>query len=693
MEKIKKLSAAASTIAATPADQRADDMRFPIVGIGASAGGLEATSVLLRSLPTDSGMAFVLVQHLDPNHVSALTSILSKTTTMPVREVTDGMLVQPNEVYVIPPATNLQLEGELLRLTPRLVALVPPMPIDRFLLSLATERGSGAVGVILSGTGTDGTEGLKAIKSEGGTTFAQDSTATHTGMPDSAVKAGCVDFILPPDQIAARLKHSDSQSEFLPSEPASSETVTDDDKKVFDSVLSQLTKSSGIDFLGYKVPTLRRRIERRMVLCRVNSLKDYLDLLLTNSDELHSLQQEVLIHVTRFFRDPEVFKALKTAVLPKLIANRPADTPFRIWIPGCSTGEEVYSIVICIIEFLEEQNANFPVKVFATDISELAIEKARAAIYPGTIDADVAAERLEKFFKPCDGGYRIDKRIRDTCVFARQDVTQDPPFSQLDLISCRNVLIYLGPELQSRVFPVFHYALKPDGFLILGSAESTGCFSELFTPIDKSLRCYQRANIPSQLAFHFAAGKVYGLSSAAPANRVEAGMRGRDILDEADRVVLNRYAPPGVVVDEQFRVVQFRGQTGQFLEPPPGLPSYDLLQMVRPGLLPVFARRSNWRTPVACHPAQRLCRSTEYWFSCKSFPSQPYPNNCGTSWSCSKRFSTQTYRHRRYRIKNLQQSSQTLSKVNNWPGCNSIWLQRRLIFNRSFRARMLQTKN
>jgi len=558
---------------------------FPIVGIGASAGGLEPTTTLLRSLPAESGMAFVMVQHLDPHHVSALTSIFAKVSSMPVHETIDGMIVRPNAVYVIPPATEMILEQGKLRLTPRMASRVPPMPIDTFLISLAAECGSRSIGVILSGTGTDGTRGLQAIKSEGGITFAQDSSATHQGMPRSAEKAGCVDFVLSPEQIAAELLHRPALPELFPSEPAPPSAIDESDSNTFDKILKLLSSSSGIDFLHYKTPTLRRRIERRMVLCRIESLKEYLNHLTANSLELTSLQQEVLIHVTSFFRDPETFEALKNSVLPQLIANRSSDVPLRIWVPGCSSGEEVYSILITILEFFEAHSVKFPIKVFATDVSEKAIEKARAAVYPDSISSEVSGERLNRFFKHNDTGYQIDKQIRDVCVFARQDVTQDPPFSQLDLISCRNVLIYLGPELQSQVFPVFHYALKPLGFLILGSAESTGCFSELFTPVDKLRRCYQRTNGSSHLPFPFGVARTYRSGTFAISAVTESPLRGHDIRDEADRVVLNRYAPSGVLVDEQLRVVQFRGHTGRFLEPSPGLPSYDLLQMARHGLL------------------------------------------------------------------------------------------------------------
>jgi two-component system, chemotaxis family, CheB/CheR fusion protein len=572
------------SVGLTPTPQSGDDGPFPIVGIGASAGGLGPVTTLLRSLPTKTGMAFVVVQHLDPHHASALSSILAKATRMKVSEVKDGLIVRPNEVYVIAPATDMVLEDGQLRLTPRSASRIPQMSIDTFLISLATERGSRSVGVILSGTGTDGTRGLKAIKSEGGITFAQDQTAPHDGMPRSAVTSGCVDFILPPERIAAELLNRRPPLGMIPSNQADSpETSTNDED--FDQILKLLHKSSGIDFQHYKAPTLRRRIERRMVLRRVNTLKDYLDCLTADVSELVALQQEVLIHVTSFFRDPETFEALKTSVLPQLIANRPADADLRIWVPGCSSGEEVYSIVICVVEFLEEHQATFPIKVFATDVSELAIEKARLGVYPESITAEVSPERLQQFFTRNERGYQIDKRVRDACVFARQDVTQDPPFLQLDLISCRNVLIYLGPVLQTRVFPIFHYALKTDGFLVLGGAETTGGFAELFEPVEKQRRFYRRTKTSSRLAFDFAAGTTRRAGVFVPSPRPDPAVHGHDIRDEADRVVLSRYAPPGVLIDEDLQVILFRGHTGRFLEPAPGVPNRDVLQMVREGLL------------------------------------------------------------------------------------------------------------
>ena len=582
MKKAKRL---ADVSRSSPLDPL--DVSFPIVGIGASAGGLEPVTTLLRSLPVEPGMAFVLVQHLDPHHDSALASILSKITSMKVSEAKDEMLVHPNEVYVIAPATEMVFEHGQLRVTPRPESRTPQMPIDKFLISLAGECGSRAVGVILSGTGIDGTRGLQTIRSEGGVTFAQDSTATHDGMPRSAVSAGCVDFVLPPDRIAAELSNWPSCTSA--EHPDQSDSETKADEKNFEKILKLLNKSSGIDFVNYKVPTLRRRVERRMTILRLKTLQEYLERLESDPSELGSLEDDVLINVTSFFRDPETFEALKTTVLSKLIANRTDGDDIRIWVPGCSSGEEVYSIVICVIEFLESQNVTFPIKVFATDVSERAIEKARAGRYPASITVDVSSERLQRFFKQSDAGYQIDKSVRDVCVFARQDITQDPPFSQIDLISCRNVLIYLGPVLHSRVFPIFHYALKTEGFLLLGSAESVGRFAELFEPVDKQRRFYQRTKATSRMGFNFVTGKPLrsGFFSTAKSSR-DPALHEYDVRDEADRVVLSRYAPSGVVIDEARNVVQFRGHTGRFLEPAPGLPTYDIMQMARQGILPAL---------------------------------------------------------------------------------------------------------
>lgn len=568
---------------------------FPVVGIGASAGGLEAVRALLGAIPANPGVAFVLIQHLDPHHVSALAEILSKTTSLVVEDAVDQLPVERDHVYVITPATEMVIEGGRLRTMPRPATRRPPMAIDTFLISLALERGSRAIGVILSGTGSDGTKGLQAIKSEGGITFAQDATAAYDPMPRSAIAAGCVDFVLSPEKIAAELLRSCARMWSIPivlegthvTEPvqvAVPESPTEDQD--FLKILKRVSQASGVDFTNYKYPTLRRRIERRMVLCRKESLSAYLELVQDDAAELEALRHEILIQVTSFFRDPEMFDELKASVLPQLVNDRPVNSPLRIWIPGCSSGEEVYSLVICILEFLEASGLSIDIKAFATDISERAVDKARVGIYPASISVDVAPERLARFFRPSDGGYQINKVVRDACVFARQDVTRDPPFSQLDLISCRNVLIYLGSALQARVFPVFHYALKPEGFLILGNSESVGPFTDLFLPFDKRRHFFRRSSVATRLTSSFATGSYVDPRGVPFDGTSDVVARMYDVQHEADRLVLARYAPCGVVINDALEVIQFRGHTGRFLEPAPGIPTNDFLQMVRDGLLP-----------------------------------------------------------------------------------------------------------
>jgi two-component system CheB/CheR fusion protein len=555
-----------------------------VVGIGASAGGLEAVTELLQAVPQDSSLTFVVVLHLDPEHKSALGEILSRVIAMPVCEVEDGMAVQPDHVYFMPPNRNLVITRSTLHLHPCVEARGPHLPIDTALRSLAADRGSRAVGVVLSGTGSDGTQGLRAIKEEGGITFAQDQTARFGGMPRSAIATGCVDYVLPPPQIAVELlriaRHLlQARAEGAP------QVLAPAKDEVFLQILRLLTNTTGVDFANYKHSTLRRRIERRMVLRRVQTLAEYLQCLHDDPPERQRLSEEVLIPVTSFFRDPEVFVALRNIVFPRLLQNQPPGAPLRVWVPGCASGEEAYWLVICLLEYLESGARTTPIKLFATDISERAIETARAGAYGDDIAAEVSAERLERFFVKTDRGYEIKKAVRDLCVFARQDVTRDPPFSQLDLISCRNVLIYLGPVLQSRVLPIFHYALKPGGFLVLGNSETVGGFMDLFEVVDKQHKFYLRTATPSRLRFDY----TPSIPSAARVAVPEAGVaRGRvlpEVSREADRVVLAHYAPTGVVVDENLQILQFRGDTGHYLKPAPGPPTTDLLQMAREGLL------------------------------------------------------------------------------------------------------------
>ena len=554
----------------------------PIVGVGASAGGFEAFRELLTALPSDTGLALVLVQHLDPGHESLLAKLLSKATTMPVAEVEEGMTVEPNHVYVIPPNKTMRIGNGTLHLMARGEPMAKHLPIDYFLTSLAADRGNRAIGVILSGTASDGTMGLKAIKAEGGITFAQDiKSAKYDGMPRSAIGAGCVDFVLPPEGIASELARIGRHPYLGIEPPAQAEDPADNRDDELHKIFIVLQRATGVNFTHYKYSTIKRRIARRMLLHKLESLKQYLQFLHDNPAEPAALCEDILIHVTGFFREPEAFQALAERVFPKILDTKPPGESIRVWVPGCSTGEEAYSIAMVLLECLGDRVSSIPIQIFGTDISALSIEKARAGVYSESSVGEVAPERLRRFFVKVEGGFQIAKSLREMCVFARQDLAQDPPFSRLDLISCRNVLIYMGPVLQKKVLGIFHYALKPTGFLMQGKSESISGVADLFTVIDREHKiCSKRLGEP---------GRVFDLSVAAGYERpigvaaIKAETQARfDVQKEADRIVLSQYAPAGLVVDENLHILHFRGQCSPYLSPPPGQASLGLLRMVRP---------------------------------------------------------------------------------------------------------------
>jgi two-component system CheB/CheR fusion protein len=526
-------------------------------------------------------MAFVLVQHLDPKHESQLPGVLSRTTAMPVVAVTDRLRVERDQVYVIPANADMTVGGGVFALTPRTKG-DRHTPIDHFFRSLAQELEGRAIGVVLSGTGTDGTLGLQAIKAEGGLTFVQDEkSAKHPGMPQSA--AAVADFVLPPAGIArelARIADHPYVNHAAPSEAAPDQQEGGADVS---AILRVLRTATGVDFSQYKPASVRRRIARRMLLQKIDDAGVYVRRLRETPGEAQALHDDILIQVTGFFRDPGGFEALRRSVFPSLVKNRAADEPIRVWVPGCATGEEAYSLVILLLEFLAEQDSNLPIQMFATDLSAAAITRARAGMFPATIENEVSPERLRRFFVKTDGRYQISKAIRDTCVFAQQDLTRDPPFSKLGLISCCNVLIYLSAALQERVIPVLHYALKPTGFLKLGPSESVGRFTNLFSAVDKKQKIYSRKPGPSA---HLGFGLPAGDRIAAPtgAQPKEVGWSAAAIEREADRLILGRYAPAGVVVNAEMEIVQFRGMTGPYLEATPGAASLNLFRMAREGL-------------------------------------------------------------------------------------------------------------
>ena len=585
MAKLKSKLRRANPQLSSPIRRVANGGIFPVVGVGASAGGFEAFKEVLENLPAETGMAFVLVQHLDPTHTSQLTELLTRVSPLPVCEIKDGRPVAPDHLYVIPPNTTLTISRGRLRLKPRRTSPTPPLPIDAFFQSLAADCDRRAIGVILSGTASDGVRGLEAIKAAGGITMAQDvASAKYDGMPQAAAAAGCVDFVLSPARIAAELLQiAQHRTGDLPA-PAE---LPADDPGSLNVIFQLLQKATGVDFRYYKPPTVRRRIARRLAQHKLTTLPEYVAQLQQHPEEVLALYEDILINVTCFFRDPPVFEALQNSIFPKLCVNRPAAQPIRIWVPGCSTGEEVYSLAISLIEFLEAKRLDLPIQIFGSDISETSLSKARAGVYPASIKADVAPHRLRRFFTKVNGHYEISKSIRERCVFARQNLAQDPPFSRLDLVSCRNVLIYLGPVLQTKVLPIFHYALKPNGYLLLGTSETVSGFLNLFNVVNRRQRIYAKKPGSDRLALDFVQQEPSPTrpTSPAPPPLGETDWSGTQIQKEADRLLIARYTPPAVLVTEALEIVQFRGQTGPYLEPAPGRASLNLLKMVRDGLV------------------------------------------------------------------------------------------------------------
>lgn len=593
--------------------------RFPIVGIGASAGGLEACRLLLAALPLESGCAFVIVQHLDPQHDSALTDILSRATTMTVVEATDGLRVRPNHVYVIPPNGQLEIHDGVLKLQSRDAGASGQGAIDLFFGSLATDRQEQAMGVVLSGNASDGTLGLEAIRAEGGVTFAQDATAKYGSMPRSAIAAGCVDFVLPPADIATTLARlaqhpaiksassgSGAREESDAADVADSVAVPEDerslrrrddavalpagDREAFDAILQLVRERCGVDFGHYKFSTIHRRVTRRMVLCHQPTLADYATVVRDQPAEAALLFGDLLINVTGFFRNPLAFEALAREVLPRLLEQR-TDEPVRVWVLGCSTGQEAYSVAMAFAEVAQEARSPRRLQLFATDLAESILGKARDGFFSAAAVQNVSPERLQRFFVAESGGYRIVKALREQVIFARQNFLSDPPFSHLDLICCRNLLIYLDSELQQRAIPTFHFALNPGGFLFLGVSESIGRFTDLFATIDGPHRIFMKqvaagaVPLPTgERSYQRIAHAPSSSGSTGPALRRREGNMQRDAQHEAERVILNRYAPPSVLIGPERQVLHFRGEVDGYFRILPGRASFDLLKMAREGL-------------------------------------------------------------------------------------------------------------
>ena len=588
---------------------------FPIVGIGASAGRLSAFEAFFSAIPEDNpGMAFVLVQHLARDHKSMLSELIGRYTRMQVFEVEDGMVIKPNCTYIIPPNRDMALVDGALQLLEPTLARGIRLPIDFFFRSLAQDQHDRAICIVLSGTGSDGALGVRAVKGEGGMVMAQTPESTeYDGMPRSAIATGMVDFVLSPNEMPAKLLAYTAHAFGAYHVSFSSRSTQQPDglEKIFLLLRSQ----TGHDFSQYKRNTVVRRVERRMAIHQIDGLEDYLRYMQLTRGEADALFRELLIGVTSFFRDAEIFEEIQRQVIPQLFAGKAAGAVIRVWVPGCSTGEEAYSIAMLLRERMEELKENFKVQIFATDIDREAIDHARAGVYPSSIIADVSPERLAHFFdqqQPDGSAYRIHKTIRDMLIFSEHDLIKNPPFSKLDLISCRNLLIYMGGELQKKLMPLFHYALNPGGMLVLGSSESVGDFVNLFAPIERKSRIFQRK------AHDFGPHRmgIPGLFERPPGNeiarRAGTGALGdnKPALHEiAARALLEHYSPVGALVSERGDILYLLGRTGRYLEPTPGEASMNIFRMAREGLrgdLTIALHRAVSQGVLTRHPSLRV---------------------------------------------------------------------------------------
>ena len=573
----------------SPATKKGSGKEVLIVAIGASAGGLEAITSLLLQLSPNTGMAFIYVQHLSPDHKSILTTLLSKCTKMKVQEVTNKVLIKADHVYVIPPDKEMALLDGHIQLSPRTKERVVHLPIDTFFSSLAEKHKENAIGVILSGSGSDGTRGLLAIKEAGGLTFAQDDSAKFKSMPNSAITAGAVDLVLSPIEIAQELTRM-SESDLVRSDkirPSKESEIinTSPDLKI---ILNLLFKQTGVDFSHYKMPTIKRRILRRMLLNKIKSLKEYVKLATEHHEEINILYQDLLINVTNFFRDTDAHQYLKTTIFPKLLKSKTGNEKLRIWVPACATGEEAYSIAMTILEIQSARATNTTVQIFATDLSLQAIDKARIGEYGKHELEMVSPKRLQRFYTKSGSKYRIAKIIREMCVFAPHNILRDPPFSRVDFISCCNLFIYLDTTAQKKVLGTFHYALNEEGYLMLGKSESIGSSSQLFTHINNKFKIYLRKK-------NSAARQLPALQPLNPQpvvtrlKRLPGGAKQPKVINvgfdaEIDELLLSRFVPASVVINHSMEILQFRGETDVFLRHGTGRASLNLLKMTSPDI-------------------------------------------------------------------------------------------------------------
>ena len=556
---------------------------FPIVGIGASAGGLEALETLFKAMPLNTGMAFVVISHLHPAHISMLPELLSKITRLPVTEASDGVEVRPDHIYVGPPGGYLAILNGVLHRMETEPKQAPHLPIDYFLRSLAADQKERAICIILSGTGSDGTTGLREIKAELGMAMVQEvDSAKYGGMPSSAIATGLSDFVLPPDAMPRQLlTYAKGPYVTIPADVETALEAPEPLQKVFVLIRAH----TGHDFSGYKLSTIRRRIERRMNLHQMKNLPAYVRFLQDNPHETEILFKELLISVTSFFRDPEAFESLRKNELPALLKSRPENYTLRIWAPGCASGEEAYTLAITLRETMEAVKRRLGIQIFGTDLDSEAIDVARAGQYPDGIARDLSEKRLQRYFVHEGGMYRINKDLREMTVFAVQNVIKDAPFTKLDLICCRNLLIYLNADVQKRLLPVFHYALKPGGLLFLGPSETVGSASDLFEVVDKRWKIYRRKEI-SQSIYPMLAFSASSWRDTRETRQIEGTATPRDtnIAASVERLLLGRFAPASVVINDRGDALYFHGRTGQYLEPATGKPRLNILDMAREGL-------------------------------------------------------------------------------------------------------------
>ncbi|MDB6004304.1 MAG: chemotaxis protein, partial [Prosthecobacter sp.] len=551
--------------------------------MGASAGGLEALVQFLAHVPKDSGMAYVIVQHLDPTQKGMMPELLQRATTMKVMQAKDRTRARPNCVYVIPPNSDMSILRGVLHLLPPVEARGLRLPIDFFFRSLAQDQREGSIGIILSGMGSDGTLGLRAIKEKAGIVLVQDPlTAKFDTMPRSVIDAGLADIVASAEELPDKLI---SYRRHLPQLAKSELHLDGKMQSALEKIVILLRAHSGHDFTLYRRSTLYRRVERRMGIHQVGKISGYVRYLQENPQELGILFKELLIGVTNFFRDKAAWEQLALKAIPLLLKDRPAGSTLRAWVAGCSTGEEAYSLAMVFQETLKQLKStdNFSLQIYATDLDKDAIDKARVGLFPENIVADVSPARLTRFFVKEEGGYRVNKEIRSMVVFAPQNLIMDPPFTKLDILSCRNLLIYLTPELQKKLFPMFHYSLNPGGVLFLGSAESVGNFTHLFTPLSLKERIFQ-CNATAMMGSHLDFPAVFMPAHKEPQNLSSARHPAPSLQSLADQMLQKRYAPPAVLVNEHGDILYISGRTGKFLEPAAGKANWNVIAMAHDGL-------------------------------------------------------------------------------------------------------------